>query len=108
MAALIFNVVVGIIYLVIDIPLIGDKQLIAKELGIPFMQVGWYLFLMSSAVYFAVSLATLAPKKEHLANLCWTRPFDAVRGKLQGSITDPRVMAAILFAIMAVLYTILH
>jgi len=108
MAALVFNVVIGFIYLAIDIPLVGDKQLIAKELGIPFMQVGWYLFLLSSAVYFVVSLATPAPAKEQLENLCWTRPLDALRGRMQGSITDPRVMAAILFVIMGVLYAILH
>ncbi len=41
MAALLFNMVIGIAYLAIDIPLIGDRQLIAKALGIPFMQVGW-------------------------------------------------------------------
>ena len=108
MAALVFNVVIGFVYLAIDIPLFGDTQLIAKELGIPFMQVGWYLFLMSSAVYFVVSLVTPAPAKEQLENLCWTRPLDALRGKMQGSITDPRVMAVILFVIMGMLYAILH
>jgi len=108
MAALLFNVVIGIVYLAIDIPLIGDRQLIAKELGIPFMQVGWYLFLMSSAVYFVVSLATPAPTRDQIENLCWTRPLDALRGKMEGKLTDPRVMAAILFAIMGVLYAILH
>jgi SSS family solute:Na+ symporter len=108
MAALVFNVVIGFVYLAIDIPLIGDKQLIAKELGIPFMQVGWYLFLLSSAVYFVVSLATPAPAKEQLENLCWTRPLDSLRGKMEGTITDPRVMAAILFVIMGILYVILH
>jgi len=108
MAALVFNVIIGFVYLAIDIPLIGDTQLIAKELGIPFMQVGWYLFLLSSLVYFVVSLVTPAPTKEQLENLCWTRPLDAVRGKIQGSITDPRVMAVILFVIMGVLYAILH
>ena len=108
MAALVFNVTIGFIYLAIDIPLIGEKQLIAKELGIPFMQVGWYLFLLSSAVYFVVSLATPAPAKEQLENLCWTRPLDSLRGKMEGGITDPRVMAAILFIIMGILYAILH
>ena len=72
------------------------------------MQVGWYLFLLSSVVYFVVSLATPAPSKAQIENLCWTRPLDALRGKLEGTITDPRIMAAILFAIMAVLYMILH
>jgi len=108
MAALLFNVVIGIVYLAIDIPLIGDRQLIAMELGIPFMQVGWYLFLMSSVVYFVVSLATPAPARERIEDLCWTRPLDAVRGKMQGTLTDPRIMAAILFVIMGVLYAILH
>ena len=108
MAALLFNVVVGFVYLAIDIPLIGTEQIIAKRLGIPFMQVGWYLFLMSSAVYIVVSLMTPAPSKEQIENLCWTRPLDAVRGKLEGTMTDPRVMATILVVIMAILYTILH
>ncbi len=107
-AAMAFNVVIGFIYLVIDIPLAGSTQWIAKELGIPFMQVGWYLFILSSIVYFAVSLATPPPEKEKVEGLCWTRPLDALRGRLEGKFTDPRVMAAILFAIMIVLYIILH
>jgi len=108
MAALVFNVVLGLIYLVIDIPLVGTTQWVAKELGIPFMQVGWYLFVLSSVVYFAVSLATPAPEPEKVEGLCWTRPLDALRGKMEGIFTDPRVMAAILFLIMIVLYLILH
>ena len=108
MAAMVFNVIVGFVYLAVDIPLIGDKMLVSQGLGIPFMQVGIYLFLLSSLVYFVVSLATPAPAKEQTENLCWTRPLDALRGKMQGTITDPRVMAGILFAVLAVLYVILH
>jgi SSS family solute:Na+ symporter len=108
MAALAFNVVVGLAYLAIDIPLIGSEQIIAKRLGIPFMQVGWYLFLMSSTVYFVVSLMTPAPSKKQIDNLCWTRPLDALRGKMEGTITDPRVMATVLVVIMGILYAILH
>jgi len=103
MAALIFNVVIGVVYMVIDIPLIGSEQLIAGRLGIPFMQVGWYLFLMSSLIYVSVSLATPAPSRESLQNLCWTRPIDALRGPFRGW-RDVRVMAAALFALMVVLY----
>jgi solute:Na+ symporter, SSS family len=108
MAALIFNVVVGSVYLIIDIPLVGTQQVIAQQLGIPFMQVGWYLFLMSSAIYVAVSLMTPPPSPQQIDNLCWTRPLDALRGKMEGTVTDPRVMAAILFILMAVLYAILR
>ena len=107
MAALIFNVVIGIVYMIIDIPLIGSEQLIAGKLGIPFMQVGWYLFLMSSVIYAVVSLATPAPSRESLENLCWTRPLDALRGPFQGW-TDVRVMAGALFALMVALYVWLH
>jgi SSS family solute:Na+ symporter len=108
MAALLFNVVVGFVYLAIDIPLFGTERLIAERLGLPFMQVGWYLFLMSTAVYAVVSLATPVPCSKQTDNLCWTRPFDAVRGKLDGTLTDPRVMAAILLAVMGLLYAALH
>ena len=85
MAALFFNVVIGLVYLAIDIPLIGTEQIIAKGLGIPFMQVGESLFLMCrpGAVYFAVSLMTPAPSKTQIDNLCWTRPLDALRGKME-------------------------
>ncbi len=108
MAALLFNVVIGLVYLAIDIPLIGTEQVIARRLGIPFMQVGWYLFLMSSGVYVIVSWMTPAPDGKRLENLCWTHPLDAVRGKMEGTLTDPRVMATVLFIIMGVLYTLLH
>jgi len=108
MAALCFNVLIGIIYLCIDIPLVGTTQWINQELGIPFMQVGWYLFLMSSVIYVTVSLLTPAPTPEKTEGLCWNRPFDALRGPLQGTITDPRVMAGILLLIMVMLYSFLH
>ena len=108
MAALVFNVVIGVAYLAIDIPLVGTEQIIAGRFGIPFMQVGWYLFLMSSAVYVVVSLLTPAPTKQQTDNLCWNHPLDALRGKMEGTLTDPRVMAAILFVIMSVLYAILR
>lgn len=105
MAALLFNVAVGLVYLCIDIPLVGTKQLIAQELGIPFMQVEWYLFLMSSTIYVVVSLLTPAPTASQTEGLCWNRPFDALRGKLEGTVTDPRVMAGILLLIMILLYS---
>ncbi len=103
-AAMLFNVVVGLVYLAIDIPLLGETQWVARELGMPFMQVGWYLFILSSLVYVAVSMATPAPAPEKVEGLCWTRPLDALRGPMQGTITDPRVMTGILLLIMALLY----
>lgn len=104
MAALAFNVIVGLVYLCIDIPLVGSTQWLAKELGIPFMQVGWYLFLLSSVIYVVVSLATPAPEAVKTDGLCWNRPWDALRGPLESKLTDPRVMAGLLLLVMVGLY----
>lgn len=104
-AALLFNVVVGIIYLCIDIPLVGSTQWLAKEIGIPFMQVGWYLFLLSSLIYITVSLATPAPEQAKTKGLCWDRPLDALRGPLEAKFTDPRIMAGALLLTMIILYS---
>jgi SSS family solute:Na+ symporter len=92
MTAMVFNVIIGFVYLAVDIPLFGEKQLIAEGLGIPFMQVGWYLFLMSSAVYFIASLATPAPakaqtEKKHKPKTCagrvrWTLFAAGWKGRL--------------------------
>ncbi|MCP4450816.1 MAG: sodium:glucose symporter, partial [Planctomycetes bacterium] len=60
-----------------------------------------------TAVYFVVSLATPAPTADKVEGLCWTRPLDALRGKMEG-ITDPRLMAATLVIIMVILYAWLH
>ena len=47
-------------------------------------------------------------EQEKVEGLCWTRPLDAVRGRFEGGITDPRIMAAVLFLTMIVLYSILR
>ncbi|MFC1652955.1 hypothetical protein ACFL3F_04460 [Planctomycetota bacterium] len=52
-------------------------------------------------------MATKAPPPENVEGLCWTRPLDALRGKMEGTITDPRIMAAVLFVVMFVLYMFL-
>jgi SSS family solute:Na+ symporter len=72
------------------------------------MQVGWWLFCMCSVIYVIVSLLTPKPGEEELENLCWKRPLKAItQGRLKG-VLDPRVMAAILFVTMIILYAILH
>ena len=108
MAALLFNIILGSIYLIVDIPLIGDQKLIANQLGIPFMQVGWYLFLTSSLVYVVISLSSSSPAQEQLDGLCWLHPFDAFRGEMKSVATDPRIMVSVLLLIMCALYYMLR
>ncbi len=104
---LLFNLAIGVVYLIIDIPLIGSKQLIAEGLGIPFMLAGGVIFVMCILVYIIVSFSTPAPTPEKLENLTWKHPLEFILyGKITG-ITDPRIMAGILFGLMIVLYFIL-
>ena len=104
---LLANMGVGVIYLLIDIPIITDEQLIAGKLGIPFMLVGGIFFVMCFVIYVIVSLATPAPNAANLKNLVWDHPLAFLsEGKVQG-VTDPRIMALILLALMIVLYIVM-
>ena len=58
------------------------------------------------AIYIAVSLATPPPPPEQVDGLTWDHPLRVIlRGRLRGA-SDPRLLAALLFALMVVLYYI--
>ncbi|MCH7227411.1 sodium/solute symporter [Haloferula sp. A504] len=104
---LLFNMGIGVIYLLVDIPIITDKQLIAEGLGLPFMLVGGIFFVFCLVIYIIVSLATPAPDEAHIKNLVWEHPLGFLReGRISG-ITDPRIMALLLLVIMVVLYVVM-
>jgi len=74
--------------------------------NVPPMMATFYLFMICSAILVIVSL-----KKPHIPTaeserLVWTSPMEAIRGKLESGISDFRVVAAVLFVVMVVLYTI--
>lgn len=111
LTTLVVGAFVGIIYFMIDLPAFGNVQLITdpeKGLGIPYMMVGLILLAFCVSIYFVVSLLTPKPSEDQLKNLCWDRPLQVItQGRISG-ITDPRIMAAILFVIMIILYAIFH
>jgi len=111
LTTLIAGAIVGAIYFIIDLPVFGDVQLIADPvngLGIPFMMAGLFLLLFCVIVFVTTSLLTPKPTQEQLTDLCWDHPLQTLkRGKITG-ITDPRMMALILFTIMLILYTWLN
>jgi len=111
LTTLIVGLLVGTIYFVIDLPLFGNVQWITNSergLGIPYMGVGLILLSICIIVYVIVSVLTPKPSEEQLKNLCWERPFQVItEGKITG-VTDPRIMAALLFVVMIILYTIFH
>ncbi len=105
---LIFGLVVGVIYFLVDLPAFGDSRLVADDWGIPFMQVGWWLFCLCSVVYVITSLFTPAPPHEQLEAIHWQPPMRVLlASKLEGW-TDPRSVSIGLFALMAILYFLLR
>lgn len=107
-ATFIFGSVVGIIYFIIDLPVFGDVRIVADTWGIPFMQVGLWLFCMCAVVYVVTSLVTTPPTRQQLDAIHWQPPLRTItRDKIKG-ISDPRVISLGLFAVMVVLYYMLR
>jgi len=105
---LIFGLVVGVIYFLVDLPAFGDSRLVADDWGIPFMQVGWWLFCLCSVVYVITSLFTPAPPHEQLEAIHWQPPMRVLLGSKLEGWTDPRSVSIGLFALMAILYFLLR
>jgi SSS family solute:Na+ symporter len=104
---LLFNMAVGVVYLLVDIPIITDEQLIAGKLGLPFMLVGGLFFALCVVIYVVASLLTPAPDEANIKNLVWDSPLAFLKeGKILG-ITDPRIMALILLILMIILYRVM-
>jgi len=78
-------------------------QLVSGKWGIGFMMQAWWLFVICSVVFFAISLATPAPAKEVTDKYCWDKPWTALLGPFQGAL-DPRLLSAILFVITCAIY----
>ena len=78
-------------------------QLVSGKWGIGFMMQAWWLFVICSVVFFAISLATPAPAKEITDKYCWDKPWTALLGPFQGAL-DPRLLSAILFVITCAIY----
>jgi len=68
------------------------------------MMQAWWSFCICSVIYVLVSLATPRPPDEKIKDLTWDHPLAVItQGKLE-SLTDPRLLAALLFAVVAILY----
>lgn len=122
MATLYIGSVIGVIYFLVDMPGIGKMILGASEahrdfaglvtdpvqgLGIPFMLVGPVLTVFCVAIYVTTSLLTPAMPEEEVSLVCWNHPLAFLKGRLAGA-GDPRVVALILLAVVAVLYYLLR
>jgi len=100
----VFGLTIGVVYFLVDLPAFGDTRLVADEWGIPFMQVGWWLFCMCVAVFVVTSLLTPAPSREQLDSIHWQPPMKVIRETKLGGLSDPRIVSLGLFALMIILY----
>jgi SSS family solute:Na+ symporter len=89
---------------ILDLPVIGSEKLITHGLGISFMMQAWWVFCICSALFVIVSLLTPPPAPEKLDGLTWTNPGAVIFGKKLEGGSDPRLVAGLLLATMAVLY----
>jgi len=74
--------------------------------AVPSMMATFYLFLVCSAVLVVVSLLRPHVHTAESEKLVWTRPVDALKGPWGPGILDYRIVALVLFLLMAGLYAV--
>jgi SSS family solute:Na+ symporter len=87
---------------------VKNYETVTHGLGIPYMMMGLILLCMCIGVYAVTSLLTPAPTEQELEKMGWKPPLRAITSAKITGITDPRVMAGILFIVMIVLYYLLR
>ena len=96
----------GLAGFLVDFPVVGKVKLLTTTCGVPMLMQAWWGFVICSAIYFVTSWLTPPPPPEKIQGLTWNSPLEVIfHGKLRGW-SDPRVLAALLFAWMVVLYVV--
>jgi len=85
-----------------------DKDWLKRyiEWKVPFMMASFYLFLLCSAILIVVSVFSPHKHTAESERLVWSDPRDALRGEAWKGIGNYKLLAALLFATMVVLYVI--
>jgi SSS family solute:Na+ symporter len=103
---LIVGFLIGATSFILDLPVFGTEKLITQGLGISFMMQAWWMFCICSVLFVIVSLLTPPPAPESIEGLTWEHPLAVIFGKKLEGVSDPRIIAGLLLATMAVLYYI--
>jgi len=103
LATLVGGFALGIVTFVADFPAFGF-EMITKQWGVPFMLQAWWLFVICSVVFVAVSLLTPRPRPSQIEGLCWRNPVAAIAADRLSGLTDPRLLAVLLAVLMILLY----
>jgi SSS family solute:Na+ symporter len=106
LATLIFGFSLGAVCFLLDLPAFGTEKLITTGLGIPFLMQAWWGFCLCSIVFVVVSLLTPPPAPEKVEGLTWEHPLEVILHARPAGAPDPRIVAAVLTAVMVALYWI--
>ena len=100
------GLLMGAAAFLVDLPAFGETKLLTTTCGVPFLMQAWWGFVICSVIYFVTSLLTPAPSPDKIEGLTWDSPWQVLfHGRLTG-LTDPRLLAGLLFALMVVLYVV--
>jgi len=104
LATLVGGFLMGAGCFIADLPVFGTEKLLTQGLGIPFLMQAWWLFCLCCGIYVTVSLLTPPPAADKVDGLTWEHPLRVIFHGRPGGAPDPRILAAVLVAIMAALY----
>jgi len=103
---LISGLLIGITAFCFDFEPISGYMYITKGLHISFMMQAWWLFVLCTILYFAISYMTPRPPKDVTDNYTWESPLAViVKDEFKG-IKDARLWSGILLLVIVVLYMI--
>lgn len=101
---LVFGFLMGATAFVLDFKDADGYKLITEGWGIPFMLQAFWMTVICSAVFYAVSRITPPPPAEKIDGLTWENPLSALTRRWAGEGTDPRRLALALSVTIIVLY----
>ncbi|HPR82837.1 MAG TPA: sodium/solute symporter [Pontiellaceae bacterium] len=76
--------------------------------NVPFMMSGFYLFCICAVIMVIASLMRPEELTEARRALIWNHPLDALKDKGWPGLGNYKFLAALLFVVMIVLYTVFH
>ena len=106
MATLIVGLAMGITVFCLDFTPISGEMYLTHGLHLPFMMQAWWLFVICSVIYFAVSYLTPRSAPEVIEKYTWKSPLDVILYGKISRMSDPRVWASVLIMVLVVLYII--
>jgi len=103
-STMIFGLLAGSLVFCLDFEPISGSQLITDGLGIPFLMQAWWLFVLCTVFYLAMSFFSEPRPLEEIRELIFRKETIRGLGSRISGFKDPRLWAGLLFLIMILLY----